>query len=53
MSLGLHRACHLLDLDTVTYELIAPGRVSVDVVHAINQLDLKTQSVWLHSLGGS
>lgn len=34
---------YLLDLDSVSCELVVPRRVSVDVVHTINQLDLKTQ----------
>ncbi len=41
-----HHAPHLLDLNAVTFELIVPRRVSVDVVHAIDQFDLKTQSGW-------
>lgn len=52
MSFGLRHAPHLLDLDTVTYEAVAPGRVSVDVVHTVDQLNLKTQSGgWPHRVG--
>lgn len=32
---------NLLDLNTVTFELFVPRRVSVDVVHPVNQLDLQ------------
>lgn len=34
-------APHLLDLNAVAYELVVPRRVSVDVIHAIDQFDLK------------